>query len=275
MTIEKFKSLFKYDWDKVGYVGIERECFITDMDGGIVPTAQKVLSGLERGIHTDERSLSYWGIVRPEKGAFGYELSACQIESRVGPCCLADLQPNLKYREEQLKAALHHYGLLALHTEVGPEDMPLDIYPDPTGRYQKITKDMPRKILLAACRVIGTHVHIGMRDHDMALRVYNHVIRHYAEFCELGNGSFGDRLAIYRQMAPDFEPNPYASWDEYYQTAVAKSFAEDPRKCWTLIRISVHGTIEFRMFGATDSIGRIVKWATQCRDLCQAASASL
>lgn len=152
--------------------------------------------------------------------------------------------------------------------------MPLDVYPDPTGRYQRITKDMPRKILRAACRVIGTHVHVGMRDHEMALRVYNYAIRHLAELCEMGNGSFGERLAIYKQMAPDYEPKPYASWEEYYNTALEKGFAEDPRKCWTLIRISVHGTIEFRMFGATDSIDRIVSWATRCHQICQEAMAS-
>lgn len=267
MTINQFKDLFSYNKNKVSHVGIERECFVCDRTGKIVPYAHKVLSGLENGVEDG------WSgcIVQPEKGAFGYELSASQIESRVGPCILGDLGYHLQHRDRELRIALRYYGLSALHTEVGPEDMPLDVYPDPTGRYQEITKDMPREILSAACRVIGTHVHVGMQDHDMALRVYNHVIRHYIELCKMGDGSFGKRLTIYKQMAPNFEPKPYLSWDEYYQTAVAKGFAEDPRKCWTLVRISVHGTIEFRMFGATDSIDRIVEWATRCHSLCLSA----
>lgn len=275
MTIDQFKSLFKYDPSKVGYLGVERECFIVDADEKIVPSAEEVLAGLESGIQITpwhpHWAIQISSVVRNKDRAFGYELSACQMGSRIGPCRLEDLNNQLQYRDKQLESALRHYDLHALHVEVGPEDTPLDVYPDPTGRYQRLTKNMPREILSAACRVIGTHVHVGMRDHDMALRVYNYVVRHFAELCELGNGSFGERLAIYKQMAPDYEPKPYASWEEYYQTALLKGFAEDPRKCWTLIRISVHGTIEFRMFGATDSTARIVKWATRCRDLCQAA----
>ena len=253
MTIDHFRSLFRYDQDKVGYIGVERECFTCDQTGKIVSQAHKVLMSVKKG---------------PE---FGYELSACQVETRIGPCLLKDLHFHLDERNAQLNDAFADNGLSALHSEVAPADMPLDIYPDPTGRYQKMTKNMPREILLAACRVVATHVHIGMRDHDMALRVYNHVTRHFVELCEMGDGSCGERFAIYKQRAPDYEPKPYANWEDYYQRALAKGFVEDPRKCWTLIRISVHGTIEFRMFGATDSIGRIVGWATRCHELCQEA----
>lgn len=275
-TIKQFKSRFTYDANKAGYVGVERECFVTDL-GEIVPRAHEVLSGLEKGIQVHPWH-PHWAIqmssfIRNRDGAFGYELSACQIETRVGPCELGMLKTRLQDRDYELKRALSYYGLSSLHTEVGPEDMPLDVYPDQTGRYQEITKNMPREVLLAACRVIGTHVHVGMPDYETALRVYNYVVEHYNELCEIGNGSFGERLAIYRQMAPDFEPKPYASWNEYYQTALAKGFAEDPRKCWTLIRISVHGTIEFRMFGATSSLARIVSWATHCSELCESALA--
>lgn len=253
MTIEKFRSLFTYDQSKVGYVGVERECFTCDQTGKIVPLAHKVLASVKKGTE------------------FGYELSACQVETRVGPCLLEKLHNHLDERDMQLNTAFADNNLLALHAEVAPEDMPLVVYLDPTGRYQEITKNMPREILSAACRVAATHIHVGMFDHNLALRVYNHVIRHLAELCEMGNGSFGERLAIYKQMAPDYEPKPYASWEEYYQTALAKGFVEDPRKCWTLIRISVHGTIEFRMFGATDSTDRIVRWAQHCHTLCLAA----
>lgn len=265
MSFSQFKNRFTYAQSKAGYVGVERECFIVGLGGKIVPRAHEVLSSIE-----DTESLfSEWHLVKP--GEFSYELSGCQIECRTGPCKLTDLSHELRLVDKHLDVLLENKKYRPLHIEVGPADMPLDVYPDPTGRYQRIKKNMPREILLAACRVIGTHIHIGMRDHEMALRVYNYVIKHLAELCEMGNGSFGERLAIYKQMAPDYEPKPYASWEEYYQTALAKGFAEDPRKCWTLIRISVHGTIEFRMFGATDSIERIVNWATRCHELCQEA----
>jgi gamma-glutamyl:cysteine ligase YbdK (ATP-grasp superfamily) len=255
MSLKQFKSLFRYDGSKQGFVGVEREAFICS-SGVIVPRAQEVLASVG------------------QNNEFAYELSKCQIESRAGPCLLSGLGKSLHVTEQRLARVLAGLELSLRHCEVGPEDMPLDIYPDPTGRYQQITKDMPREILLAACRVIGTHVHVGMRDHEMALRVYNYAIRHVQELCEKGNGSFGERLAIYRQMAPDFEPKAYRSWQDYYDQACSKGFAEDPRKCWTLIRISVHGTIEFRMFGATGSIDRIVGWAGRCHELCQEAMVS-
>lgn len=280
MTIEEFKRQFTYNQHKIGFLGVEQEVVI-EKDGKIVPMAHEILSTItSRGIFEPahisgnyfsgdnwEAHKARWHPVEPNE--FGYELPAAQIESRIGPCQLKDLKWKLEKVNEHLILLLKLKGCRPLHIEVAPEDMPLDVYP--TERYQKITKNMPRAILLAACRVAGTHVHIGMRDHAMALRVYNYVIKHLAELCEMGNGSFGERLAIYKQMAPDYEPKLYASWDEYYQTALAKGFAEDPRKCWTLIRISVHGTIEFRMFGATDSIDRIVNWATRCHQLCQEA----
>jgi gamma-glutamyl:cysteine ligase YbdK (ATP-grasp superfamily) len=146
--------------------------------------------------------------------------------------------------------------------------MPLDVYPDPSGRYQRMVKTMPRACLIAACRVIGTHIHIGMPNHEVALRTYNHVISECDYLCTKGNGSFGERLDIYREVAPDCDPMPYADWSHFYKTACEKGFDKDPRKCWTLIRISKHGTLEFRMFGATSSVNRVIGWANLCHQLC-------
>ncbi len=267
-----FLNQFNYNPALAGYVGVERECFITDDNRSVVPKAKAVLTALDKGIQLrpwhPHWAMQIGAFVKNRNGAFGYELSACQIETRVGPCELGELPQSLESRQRDLDATLAHFGLSALHTEVGPEDMPLDVYPDPTGRYQEIVKALPIEVLRAACRVTATHVHVGMPDHETALRVYNHVIGYYGELCELGNGSFGERLAIYRKMATDYYPQPYASWEAYYESALEKGFAEDPRKCWTLIRISKHGTIEFRMFGATPDRNRIVAWAKRCHAIC-------
>jgi gamma-glutamyl:cysteine ligase YbdK (ATP-grasp superfamily) len=263
MTIEVFKSRFKYRPELTGYVGVERECFLSNATGAIVPGAERVLAEL---VHGQIGSYGYEGQDYPDQ--FGYELSGCQIETRTKPLRLNELNEELERSDYLLMRTLRALKLGALHTEVGPKDMPLDVFPDPSGRYQAITKNMPREILLAACRVIGTHVHVGMPDHETALRVYNSVIARTEELCEIGNGSYGERLAIYRQMAPYWDPPHYTSWEHFYSVAQEQGFAEDPRKCWTLIRISKHGTIEFRMFGATDSIPRVVSWATRCHELC-------
>ncbi|MDE2038050.1 MAG: hypothetical protein KGI69_02395 [Patescibacteria group bacterium] len=251
--LSKFMGLFRFDAARSLWVGVERECFIQDGDGAIVPHARQILGQLG------------------DAGMFGYELSACQVESRVGPSVLAHLAGELRASEGLLREAMDKAGSSPLHAEVGPEDMPLDVYPDPSGRYQEIVKAMPRDVLLAACRVIGTHIHVGMPDHETALKAYNRAVEKCGWLCSKGNGSFGERLDIYRIVAPECDPSPYRDWPEFYRAACAKGFDKDPRKCWTLIRISRHGTIEFRMFGVTSSIERIVGWAKLCYDLCAEA----
>ncbi len=232
------------------FVGVERECHLVDKMGLIVPAAFEVLNMIN-----DKH--------------FGYELSACQLESRTDPVQILSLKNALLKNDEVAHSVLDKLSLKCSYKEVAPFDMPLDVYPDPSGRYQLITKDMSVETLRAACRVIGTHIHIGMPDHETALNVYNDVICHTDNLISLGDGSNGERLKIYRMMAPDATPKAYVSWDNFYSAACEKGFDQDPRKCWALIRISVHGTIEFRMFGTTDNLDTIVEWASHCLNLCK------
>lgn len=251
--MKNFLSRFNFDPEKSLFVGVERECFLTDKKGIVVPISPIILKELN------------------DYERFGYELSACQLEERIGPCVIGDLHDLLVKNDTVLKEAENRLGFRRFHSEVGPEDMPLDVYPDPSGRYAEITKNMPREILLAACQVTGTHIHIGMPDHETALGVYNSVIKYMAVLCEKGNGSFGERLWIYKMVAPRWESPPYKDWNDFHDCAVKFGFEKDPRRCWNLIRISVHGTIEFRMFGSTCSFERIVGWAHSCREICAEA----
>ncbi len=255
--MEKFKELFKFNSSKAFFVGIERECFLTNKHGEIIPIANKVLEYM----------------VGPSlcNDSWGYELSACQLESRSTPCVIDKLKTNLEVLEKEVLIAEKKVGFLRSHFEVASENMPLDVFPDPTGRYQEIVKKMPREILLAACRVIGTHVHIGMPNYEVALRVYNGVTKHTDRLSKLGDKSKGQRLEIYKTVCPDCKPPIYSDWHEFHAKAVEKNFVFDPRKCWTLIRISKNGTIEFRMFGTTDDIDEIVGWAKDCYSICKEA----
>lgn len=251
--MDEFMDRFNFRKDGNLLVGIERECFITDLRGNIVPRSAEILS------------------VLTDRSKFGYELSACQLEDRIGPVPLDVLPVAISENERILCWAETKMGFRRMFSEVASKDMPLDIYPDPDGRYQVITKNMSQDILEAACRVAGTHIHIGMPDHETAIRVYNKVIKESKKLIKMGDGSSGERLKIYKVMAPDFCSPAYASWEEFYSVAKEKGFSNDPRKCWNLIRISVHGTIEFRMFGATDNLDKIVEWAKICHNLCEVA----
>ena len=262
-SLEAFKDKFNFKRELAFCIGIEREYFLTDESGAIVPRAKDVLDHLSFMGHCVSGKVN-----GSSHEPFGYELSACQIETRTAPVELKELSNELKVLDTALEIALSNLGLRKLCVEVAPDDMPLDVFPDPSGRYASISSKMPREVLLAACQVIGTHVHIGMPNHDIALRVYNHVINKCDMLCDIGDNSSGRRLKIYRVVEKNPYPPSYASWDVLYQTALEKGFSDDLRNCWTLIRITAHGTIEFRMFGAVESIDQIVYWASLCRDLC-------
>ncbi|MEK7519822.1 MAG: hypothetical protein AAB581_01065 [Patescibacteria group bacterium] len=256
--METFRAKFRFDPAKSLMIGVERECFLVDLAGDIVPAAPQLLE------------------VLTDRDRFGYELSACQLEERVGPSTLHGLRELLVRNDEEMSAAEKLVGVQRLHIDVAPETMPLDVYPDPTGRYREITRSMPREVLCAACRIVGTHVHVGMPDHATALAVYNAVIGKTKEFSRIGDRSgSGERLRIYRTVAPDCDPRPYQNWEDFYVEAHKRGCVEDPRRIWTLIRISVHGTLEFRMFGVSPDFDIILEWVQLCHDACREAMAGL
>lgn len=250
LSLKSFTQQFQFQPQHTLHIGIERECFLS-VNGSIAPISPQVLAFLN------------------DAKRFGYELSACQIEERCTPCQLENLGDELLLNERILQEAEEKLGFKRRFLEVGPPNMPLDIYPDPSGRYQRIVKKLPKKILQSACRVAGTHFHIGMSDKESAIRVYNRSIHHLDELCEMGDNSNGERLRLYKTMAPDYAPQPYESWRDFHDTAIIKGFDSDPRKCWHLIRISIHGTVEFRTFGVTDQLETLCAWARRCRHICQ------
>ena len=250
----EFMEQFDFRPEGGGLVGIERESLLLDGHSKIAPLAPSVLT--------------YLG---GPNGRFGYELSACQLEDRIGPVLIDDVVRALEDNDAIIRRAELALGFTRAPFEVASVDMPLDIYPDPSGRYQALIENMPHEILSAACRVVGTHVHIGMPDPQVALRVYRKVRRHWKKLAKMGDNSNGERLRLYRLMAPELEPPDYDSWTAYCDEAEAKDFLHDPRKCWHIIRLSVHGTIEFRMFGITRDVNRVASWATACYTLCQQA----
>jgi Glutamate-cysteine ligase family 2(GCS2) len=252
-NLNGFIELFQFDPSKVLYVGMERERFLTDKDYNPVPHAAKVLE------------------ILPNDRRFGYELSACQLEDRTYPVPIHSLYEALRANDHEITRVLQTLGLSQLFTEVAPLNMDLTVYKDPDGRYEQIVKFMPHEVLEAACRVAGTHVHIGMPDFKTALQVYNEVIPYWTYLSEMINHSRGERFRLYKIMAPNFEPRPYKSVEDFYQDAVAKNFADDPRKNWQLIRITRHGTIEFRMGGSTRSYDEVVGFAEECHRLCYKA----
>lgn len=249
--IRDFQSRFHFTPSYAWCVGIERERFVADIKGRIVPETLAVLRALQ------------------EDGRFGPELSACQIEDRVGPCPIDDVVAQLWQNDQDLSVACKTVMLAYQTTEVAPETMPLVVCPAGDGRYQKIAEMIGPERLLAACRVAGTHIHVGMPDAGTALRVYNGVSQFCEQLCAIGDHSEGERLRLYRVVAGPAHPNKYHNWEEFARNARMRGFFENPRDCWDLIRISIHGTIEFRVFGVSDDHWEVEHWAKHCLALCQ------
>jgi len=256
---KKFFEQFRFDQSRTGYVGVEREQFVLDpLVGKIVPHVPRYLSCIS----------SLNGMIDTSRFNFGYELSACQLESKIGPCRLGEVRARLDECEAILSKVDSRVSMIRVNTELAPEDMPLDVYPDPTGRYQIITRSMPPEVLSAACRVAATHIHIGMPDLDTAIRAHDRAIAHVEELIKMGDGSAGKRMALYKVMAKRYLPEFIGSPDGLYLQAAAHNFLNDPRSCWTMVRVSIHGTVEFRMFGATDSHDKITDWVNRCHEIC-------
>jgi gamma-glutamyl:cysteine ligase YbdK (ATP-grasp superfamily) len=236
-----------------GRVGLEREVFLsTDPEGSLmVPQAMRALK-----ILVDSQYRSH----------FVPELSACQLEYRTSPVKIDDLAEELITLDDDLCKRLAPIGLYPVYREVGPADMPLNVYPE--DRYAVISGRMRIEVLRAACRVTGTHVHVGMPDLETAIRVYNHVIEHTDELIELGDGSAGERMRLYRIVSPRCDPFGVDSAQDLYRLAREQGFDSNLRNCWWLIRITRYGTIEFRVFGNTLDIYKVEEWARVCHKLC-------
>lgn len=239
--ITKFLQRFCFHPELAGYIGIEREQFLISPESGqCVPRAPEFLKTINDPQWT-------------------YELSACQVESRTKPKQeLSAIEHILCANESRGKVVATQMGLHLINREVGAMEMPLDVYPNP--RYLEIAKTISRERLAAACRVTGIHVHIGTHTISDAILLHNAVLPHFESLCQLGDHSGGERLRLYKVMAEHWEPSAIHCPEHFFEIAQREGFSDHPRNCWKLIRISTHGTVELRMFGATDHVGEIMEW---------------
>ena len=248
-----FLSKFSFKPEMVGFVGIEREHFlVSPIDGACVPQAKRFLDSVRNSSWT-------------------YELSACQVESRTKPQIDSSaLKVELLSKENMGNKVAQKLGLRLLNKEIAEEDMSLDVYPD--HRYLEIAKTISKEKLVAACRVAGTHVHFGVRDINHAIVVNNVLAQHIETFCSLGDHSGGERLRLYRTMAENWKPVVYEGPEHLFEIAEKEEFVDNPRNCWKLIRISIHGTVELRMLGSTENTDEILEWVSFIKSITRGVS---
>lgn len=256
-SVSDFVKLHNFKEELAGYVGIELEFFILEY-GKIQPSAPTILKQINQ-------ELSKWNSKTKKYLSFSCELSACQIEYQVGPIqpddlmdALIEIERFLEYLEWRLNFHRLYCGAANF--------IPLDVYPN--ERYEKITKSMPENVLAAACQVAGLHVHIGMPDHETALKTYIKSICQTDYLIGIGDESGGKRHKLYSLVANDPIPKPIDSWSDQYAIAMQNNFVDNPSNNYSYIRMTKHGTVEFRMFDSTGDIERIVGIVKLCCRIC-------
>ncbi len=252
LAAKEFINKFKFNPQKRLWVGVEEERLIMQ-DGRSVPKAKEVLSGLSP--------------------AFTYELSAHQIEMRTMPtssvdeCCL-ELMRNRKVLQNRLT----FMGLNSKAMPVAPQDMPLDIYPDP--RYSKVVApSLSPERLSAACRIMGTHVHVGVVNIQEALLVNNALVNNLSRLIQVSGKENFERLRLYSVVVQTRHiPKEYEGVAEFISAAQIRTETgqvvyRDPKDDWGLVRVSRHGTVEVRLFPATEDLLKVRTRITLVKDI--------
>lgn len=248
--LEEFRELMKFSPELAGHISCEREFFLVDSQGLIVPKGPDFLGEVNDEEH------------------FSYELSACQIEYKTGACKDVDsLIRKIENLEHTCIQAEEKIGVSRSLIEVAPNDMPLDVYPDP--RYQTFAKTKSDEQLLAMLQVIACQFHIGMPDYDTAREVYNRLVPMIGDLCEMCDHSNGKRLELYKKAAPTFMPRRFDSIEDHFRDAVDKGYSTNLKDCHSLVRITRYGTIEFRMFGAAKTAEEIAFLAEHVISICK------
>lgn len=247
-----FLSKFKFNPQKRLWVGVEEERLIMQ-DGRSVPKAKEVLSGLSP--------------------AFTYELSAHQIEMRTAPTSSVDECCNeLMRKRKVLQNRLSAMGLSSKAMPVASEDMPLDIYPDPRYLGEVATR-LSRERLSAACRVMGTHIHVGAGNIDEALKVNNALVESLSRLIHVSGEENLERLRLYSVVVQgQHMPKEYEGVAEFVNAAQIRTETgqvayREPKDDWGLVRVSRHGTVEVRLFPATEDLLKVRTWIALVKDI--------
>ncbi len=252
MPFDTFKKQFNFNPEYRLHIGIERELYIT-RNGEFLPIADEILQQIS-------------GIEFPT--TWTHEFSACALEQTIGPAPFESISDTIITMDISKSMIESKFNVQLLAYEVAPQDLPDAVYPDPTGRYETIVQNESDELLDAARRTGGIHIHIGLADHDEALRVHkklsNETVQEY--LLSIGDNSNRERIELIQHFT-DWSVDSFSSWEEFYEHIKDKDLLHDLKSYRPLIRISKYGTIEFRMFGSTNSRELIEFYVRTCYNL--------
>jgi len=238
--------------------GIERERFIINAQGKIVPAIEKLLPR----VHQISRAQGV------SENLFTFELFAGQIEDRTPPCPnLEAIKEALWLNDRILLEAASDLGLAFDYSEYANEKRVLEFTVNPFNeRHQQIWASISSDQRISASVVAAVHVHISATD-EAAVKVLNlcreDVVNH---LISIGDHSGLKRIKAYQQMAETSGTPPiFANFSAVMEYITAHG---GEKNVWDLVRYKPSTkTVEFRMFGITQSVNEIIGYVQACLNI--------
>lgn len=238
-------------------IGIEREWFILSQ-GRIVPAIGHLLPILQAEAQNNGLKPSF----------FGYELFAGQIEDRTPPVIgIKNLITALKRNEKFLRRIGKNLGYDFICREYVTEEELGSLVVNPFDeRHKNIWSKITKERRISASQVAAIHVHIGVSLSE-AKSILNYCRKDVIDqLSVLGDNSNGRRLRAYRNMAGVYGDPPFFNDNEELLSYIDKAGGE--RDVWDMVRYKPStNTVEFRMFGATESYKIIEKIVLACLEV--------
>jgi glutamate---cysteine ligase / carboxylate-amine ligase len=248
-------------------IGVEEEFFLVDKNGLLVQRAPEAL----HDAGADDLDL------KPE-------LLRCEVESATGVCANgSEVYEQLTGLRERLARGAARNGARLAATGTVVHQQPGDPPIGPGTRYHLIAEHFGR--LVAGSPVCGCHVHVGIEDRELALRVSNHLRPWLPVLLALSaNSPFLDgrdtgyassRHVIYSRW-PSAGPPPYLESLDHYEAILAglleTGAALDRKMIYWDLRPSEHQpTIEVRVPDAMITVREAVFAAVVVRTLVRTA----
>lgn len=215
-------------------------------------------------------------------GTISRELIRAQMEVGTGVCCSpADAEAQLKgLRSAAIEAAKAH-GLGIAASSSHPFARTKDQLHTNRRRYRNIAEDL--QFIARRITVSGMHVHIGIEDLDMRIKILNGLREYLPLMLALSTSSpFWEgedtglksvRPIILDELPRSGLPDRFADYAEFERALsvlTATGAIEDASKIWWDVRPSAKWpTVEIRMMDVMPLVDDALALAALCRCLCR------
>lgn len=238
--------------------GIERERFIIDSSGRIISAIGILLPKVQ--VLARKNGL-------PEN-LFSHELFAGQIEDRILPCSnMEEIRKSLMLNDRIMSDAAKQLDLAFDCSEIVEASRIIDLEVNPFDpRHKQIWQSISRERKIAASIVAAVHVHLSATE-DEAVKLLNLCRENAIDLLiNVGDHSNRARINAYRAMAEtDGVPPIFPFFADVISYINAKG---GEKNVWDLVRYKPSTqTVEFRMFGATQSVEEVLGYVRACVDI--------